>query len=93
MVMSGYTSIKNAAKSAVGFLSFFVKERFQNIEMVKHATCPTFILHGQQDEVIPYNHGEALNREAVGEPKMFIHPRDMTHNIYDLNRDLLRPLS
>ena len=35
MVMSGYMSIKAAAKSAVGgFLSFFVKERFVNNEMV-----------------------------------------------------------
>ena len=66
MVMSGYTSIKNVAKSAVGFLAFLVKERFVNADMVKLATCPTFILHGHQDEVIPFAHGERLFELSCG---------------------------
>ena len=92
MIMSGYMSIKAAAKSAVGFLSFLVKERFNNLQEVQRTRCPTFILHGHQDEVIPYNHGETLFEQSVGQPKKLHHPRDMTHNDYDLNRDLLRPL-
>ena len=46
-IMSGYTSIKQAARDQVGWLRIFVKERFENIEMVKRARCPTFILHGR----------------------------------------------
>ena len=57
-LMSGYTSIKRVAGDSVGFLRIFVAERFENIKEVAKATCPTFILHGRQDEVIPFAHGQ-----------------------------------
>ena len=60
--------------------------------MVQQVRMPTFFLHGHQDEVIPFAHGETLYENSVGQPKVFHHPRDMTHNDFDMNRDLLRPL-
>ena len=45
-LMSAYTSIRAVAGDAVGFLRFLVSERFNNVDMVKRAQCPTFILHG-----------------------------------------------
>jgi len=56
-IMSGYTSIRRVARDQVGFLRIFLAERFDNINQVAKATCPTFILHGRQDEVIPFYHG------------------------------------
>jgi len=49
LLMSPYTSIKDAAKSLLGwasFLSVIVYERFRNIDLIAEAKCPAFFLHG-----------------------------------------------
>jgi len=51
-----------------------VSERFENLKMVQQAHMPTFILHGQSDEVIDFHHGEELAQAAAGVPKVFIKP-------------------
>ena len=91
-VMSGYTSIKRIAADQVGWLRIFVSERFENIVQVTKARCPTFILHGRMDNVIPFHHGQELYQASVGEPKTFIDRHQMTHNDFNMNRDLLSPL-
>ncbi len=91
-LMSAYTSIKRVAEHAVGWLRIFVKERFENINMVGNAECPTFILHGRQDEVIPFSHGQELSQASIGKPVVFVDRPNMTHNDFLINRDLLSPL-
>jgi fermentation-respiration switch protein FrsA (DUF1100 family) len=59
LLMSPYTSIKEAAKSLLGwasFLSVIVYEKFRNIDAIKNAKCPVFFLHGQMDTLIPHSH-------------------------------------
>lgn len=49
LLMSPYTSIKEAARSMLGWVSFLsaiVYEKFRNIDMIKKAQCPVFFLHG-----------------------------------------------
>lgn len=49
LLMSPYTSIKDVAKSILGYLSFLsviVYERFRNIDLIKQCRCPAFFLHG-----------------------------------------------
>ena len=57
LLMSPYTCIKDVARTLLGKLSFFltplVYERFRNIDTIKNAKCPVFILHGELDELIP----------------------------------------
>ena len=73
-------------------MRIFVAERFQNVAEIAKANCPTFVLHGRMDEVIPFHHGQELFEAAVGEPKTFIDRHQMTHNDFNMNRDLLSPL-
>jgi abhydrolase domain-containing protein 17 len=51
LLMSPYTCIKDVAKTLLGKLSFLlmplVHERFRNIDTIKNAKCPVFILHGE----------------------------------------------
>ena len=50
LLMSPYTSIKDVARSLLGWMSFLsviVYERFRNIDLIKNAKCPVFFLHGQ----------------------------------------------
>jgi fermentation-respiration switch protein FrsA (DUF1100 family) len=70
-----------------------IREQFDNLTQVSRATCPTFIVHGQQDEVIGYHHAEQLREASAGKPLMFVRKQNMTHNQYRLNEDLLRPLA
>lgn len=60
LLMSPYTSIKDVSKSLLGRLSFLltplVYERFRNIDSIKEAKCPLFLLHGALDTLIPPSH-------------------------------------
>jgi hypothetical protein len=52
LLMSPYTSIKNAAKSILGwasFIGFIVHEKFRNIDVIKKSSCPVFLVHGKHD--------------------------------------------
>jgi len=46
----------------------FPFDRFRNLEKMGQVRCPVLIIHGTEDEVIPFRHGEALFR-AAQEPK------------------------
>ena len=55
ILMSAYTSIKDAARDLVGpYLTKFVKQRFENDKNMQNIECPTFIIHGMEDEIIPW---------------------------------------
>ena len=54
-------------------------------------TCPTFIVHGQKDTLIPIEHAFKLKERCFG-PCTFLAPALMTHNRYDVYDDLIRPL-
>ena len=59
LLMSPYTSIRDVARSLLGWMSFLsviVYERFRNIDLIKEARCPVFFLHGLQDKLIPPKH-------------------------------------
>ena len=54
-------------------------------------TCPTFIVHGQKDKLIPIAQAYALKDKCAG-PTFFLSPPNMTHNDFDFYEDLIRPL-
>ena len=54
-------------------------------------TCPTFIVHGQLDKLIPISHAYQLKDRCAG-PTFFLSPPNMTHNDFDFYEDLIRPL-
>lgn len=56
------------------------------------------MIHGEQDEVIKISHGKSLvsTYEQHGKfPKTAskVYPRRMTHNNFDLKRDIIVPIS
>lgn len=53
--------------------------------------CPTFIVHGQKDTLIPITQAQQLN-DACGGPTCLLSPPMMTHNDFDFYEDLIRPL-
>lgn len=93
MLMSAYTSIKDVAKHLAGsFGKSLIKERFENKENMPFITCPTFLVHGIKDKIIPYNHSQILHDLCKGPSSLFL-PSDMTHNSFDYCDELIFPIS
>jgi len=93
ILFSPYLSVQEAASDMVGsFLSYFVKERFCNKEHISSVACPTIILHGLADTVIPHTHGERLFELLPNVQKLLLTPADMTHNNFNMFEDLIDPV-
>jgi fermentation-respiration switch protein FrsA (DUF1100 family) len=43
-------------------------------EYLRSVTCPVFVAHSPQDDIVPYEHGKALYQAAPG-PKQFLELR------------------
>jgi fermentation-respiration switch protein FrsA (DUF1100 family) len=75
-----FTSIKEMAR-AVYFLPLggFISTRYDNLAKIKKIQTPLLILHGDQDEIVPYAQGRRLF-EAANEPKRFYTIAGAGHN-------------
>lgn len=57
ILISPFKSIKSVVKSAFGrFASFFIAERFKNIEILHEIKCPIFFIHGKKDRIVSFDH-------------------------------------
>ncbi len=63
ILLSAFASIRACASQ---FLvpGFFVRDPFDNLAVVRSYPGPILIIHGRNDNVIPYRHGLALYRSA-----------------------------
>ena len=92
VLISAYTSIKAVVGHVAGKLArFCVAQRFKNIEAIKAVACPVFLLHGQQDQLIPAAHSQELLAKCPGLSHIHL-PPTMTHNNFDYVIDLVQPL-
>ena len=91
-LISPYTSIRGIIQNMTlgKIYQYFVKERFNNSELIKKVTSPTFILHGKEDDLIPSEHAEEL---AIlwRAPTCLVIPTEMTHNKFVYSEDFLKP--
>lgn len=93
VLMSGYTSIRSVVRGFVGSLGqYFVAERFNNLSLMPKVVCPTFLIHGQKDTLIPFQNSQSLH-ELCGGPCSLLLPKDMDHNMFDFYGDLSIPLA
>lgn len=64
ILVSSFTSIRSfAARFLVP--GFLVRDPFDNLAVVSTYTGPILIIHGRQDEIIPYRHALALHRASA----------------------------
>jgi len=76
-----FTSIKEMAKKTFPFLptSMLLKTRYDSLSKIKAVQLPLLILHGDQDQVVPFSQGRALF-SAANDPKTFYIIRGAGHN-------------
>ena len=76
---SPFLSVRAMANRTVPGSGFFFKSRFDSLAMIGRFQAPLLILHGDADEVVPYEHGRRL-WEAASEPKAFYTIAGAHHN-------------
>lgn len=54
-------------------------DKFPNRDRLPQVRCPVLIIHGTQDSIIPFHHGQALYATA-NQPKTFLPIVDADHN-------------
>jgi len=65
VIESGFTSAFRVM-TRIRLLPF---DRFDNLQNLRHIKCPVLVIHGKQDEIIPFRHGLQLF-EAARQPKI-----------------------
>eukprot|EP01119_Soliformovum_irregulare_P022548 TRINITY_DN7749_c0_g1_i1.p1 TRINITY_DN7749_c0_g1~~TRINITY_DN7749_c0_g1_i1.p1 ORF type:complete len:283 (-),score=42.32 TRINITY_DN7749_c0_g1_i1:26-874(-) len=82
---STFCSVREMVKSVVnGPVSKLVSDRFQNIVKIAKYTGPLLVIHGQEDQLIPFSHGTKLYQESPSIMKI-MHPVETDHVHFDLN--------
>lgn len=83
VLISAFESLKSIVRHIAGrVIAFFLRDRLRTIEVIKLVTCPTLIIHGRKDEVVPWQHGHSIFRNAAG-PASLMLSDEMTHDSFD----------
>ena len=78
---SAFTSVHSMAKRAYPFLPVgpFLRTRYDSLAKIGKLSAPLLVIHGQDDEIVPYQEGVKLY-EAAPQPKQFHSIPDAGHN-------------
>jgi fermentation-respiration switch protein FrsA (DUF1100 family) len=76
-----FLSVQEMAKAAMPFLPIgvLISTKYDSLSKIGTIHAPLLILHGDQDEVVPYAHGRRLFA-AANEPKRFYTIAGSHHN-------------
>ncbi len=76
-----FASIAEMAKVAFPFLPLgpFLKTRYDVLKIIPLAKSPVLVIHGDQDDIVPYAQGRKVF-EAAHEPKEFYTIQGASHN-------------
>ena len=92
VLLSPMLSIRTVVKDILGTLvSYSIRDRFKNGEMIVDVKCPILIIHGQNDILIKYYHSTELYNRAKS-PCELVLPENMDHNEFDFFQEFSEPL-
>ena len=81
ILQSAFSSAVDVARKAYPFLpvNLLMKDRYENLKKISEVHCPTLVIHGEADNIVPPALGRALF-EAANEPKEWYPVADAGHN-------------
>ncbi|MGR3219380.1 MAG: alpha/beta hydrolase, partial [Candidatus Anammoxibacter sp.] len=76
-----FSSIRNMAKKILPFIPMYltIPDKYNNAKKIARLETPIFIIHGTEDETIPFSHSKILY-EAANTPKEFYPINKAGHN-------------
>jgi fermentation-respiration switch protein FrsA (DUF1100 family) len=76
-----FTSIKDMARIVLPFLPVagLLRTKYDSLTKIREIRVPLLVLHGDRDDVVPYEQGRRLF-DAANEPKTFYTIRGASHN-------------
>ena len=83
---STFTSIPGVSKNLFPYLpTFIIRTQYPTLDRVKKSTAPLLVIHGDEDEIIPFHMGEELYSASISDQKLFFHVKGAGHDdIMDL---------
>merc|ERR1712216_984939 len=93
-----FSSLQTVASDHSGFASlFFGANEFDNGSRIRSVTCPSLILHGDQDTVVDVQQAFELSVQcgtnAPERPPVTLDVRaGVNHNNYDIMKDIISPI-
>jgi len=94
MLISPIKSVVDIAKQKYGRLAeMFVSEHFNNLEKAHRIKCPTFIIHGKQDNLVPFTDSIDMitNHFTNSMCHLFLRGK-MIHNRFSHDEDVVKPM-
>ena len=79
ILQSPYTSMVKVAHFHYPWIIIEPWDKFDSLSRIKTINSPLLVLHGKQDQVVPYSEGLALYKAAV-QPKKMLSYEDRTHH-------------
>ncbi len=78
---SAFTSTKGMARTMLLFMpfSFFLPPHYNNLDKISRIHVPKLIIHGEEDEIVPFSMGQKLYEKAQA-PKYFYPIKNAGHN-------------
>ena len=94
ILQSPYTSIHGIVTEYSQIGSWIISNHWRNDEVLSHASSdfPLLIIHGQKDEIIPFEQGKALFESSPSTRKILVSPETATHNEWHLYGDVIYPI-
>lgn len=99
MTLSAFTSLDDVAAHRFWFVptSLLLKNHFRNVERIRTVACPTVIVHGADDTLVPYPLHEGLVQASAARALKHVRVEGAGHNDvystgYDQIADALREL-
>ena len=92
ILISPIKSLRDTVKNIVGPMQYLVRDRFNNYERISDVTCPLLVIHGQKDNLIPFEDSIKLCEKTAG-PYELILPENMNHNDVNIYEDFYEPIN
>ncbi|WP_046756773.1 alpha/beta hydrolase [Kordia jejudonensis] len=82
LLESTFTSVYDIGSKRFWFLplKWLLKYPFQNDQNIQQITMPTFIIHGTEDAIVPYEHGQKLYKKSGSGNKKIYTIQNGLHN-------------
>jgi uncharacterized protein len=80
IVQSTFTSVSAMAATHYWFIPrFLVRHELDSLSRIGQVDCPVLVIHGREDRIVPFSHGQALFA-AAPQPKRWLAVPEADHN-------------